>query len=80
MRIDKTTCPICGEPIRGTLEIVQGTALLLKNPDGSYNYAGETDIHWDTQEAASFDECFHGVCPNGHDWPITITIEEVSHA
>lgn len=70
MKLQTFRCPECGEIASGTLEIVQGKALLdFHGETGEADYGGETKIWWDTQETV-LDE--RGdvtlVCSNGHDW------------
>jgi hypothetical protein len=52
MKLSIPNCPECGQPATGTLETVQGVAL-LQGPDskGSFEYIGETVIDWDSQPA-----------------------------
>ena len=51
MKLSISNCPECGQPATGTLEAVQGVAL-LQGPDskGSFEYVGETVIDWDSQQ------------------------------
>ena len=63
-------CPECGEPARGTLEEVQGVALVMADPQtGKPLYAGETDIDWDSQQTVQREGKPVWVCASGHDWP-----------
>lgn len=75
MKFDPIKCPHCGEVARGSIETVTGVALFT-GPDekGEVEYAGETDIDWNTQETI-IDEDADGdpvgvilSCPNGHEW------------
>jgi hypothetical protein len=76
MKIEPAKCPECGEPAEGTLETVTGKALLLKNDDGTYDYAGETKIWWDEQRTVRDAEGrATAICSAGHEWQVTITYE-----
>lgn len=76
MKIKTPCCPTCGEPPRGTVETIQGIAELLpltwgQQPadGGGFEYAGETDVVWDTQEPVTDEhERVLLVCSNHHDW------------
>jgi hypothetical protein len=71
MRFTLDTCPICGLPPDGTLETVQGFALLQPKSDGSpgFEYAGETKIWWDEQHTVrDAQNCVTLICEKGHDW------------
>ena len=62
-------CPECGEPARGTLEVVQGVALVDPDPEtGKPVYAGETDIDWDSQQTVQRAGKPVWVCSCGHEW------------
>jgi hypothetical protein len=64
------TCPVCGEPVRGTLEALKGCALLTEpDANGKCAWAGETEIWWDEQRTVmDADGCVTLLCPNGHAW------------
>lgn len=49
MRLTTPTCPECGAAVRGTADLVPGNALLQRLGDGSYEYAGQTEMWWDGQ-------------------------------
>jgi hypothetical protein len=69
-------CPECGEPARGTLEIVQGVALVAADPDtGRPVYAGDTEMYWDSQRTVEREGKFVWVCSCGHDWPVDLIPE-----
>lgn len=74
MNLSTPTCPTCGQPAASTLETVYGRALLIRNPDGSFDYEGETKIDWDTQETvteADGSATLH--CESRHAWQSSIT-------
>ena len=49
-------CPECGETARGTLERVDGVALVNEDPTtGEIQYDGETKIDWDSQRTVERD-------------------------
>lgn len=70
MRFEPPTCPACGEQAKGVLETIPGIALLLFDESGDAQYAGETDVRWDSQSAVR-DRLGHVtlLCPDGHQWP-----------
>lgn len=62
-------CPICHQPAEGTLETVFGLALLQFDDHGKAEYAGETQIDWNTQVTCrDRDGKVTLQCPEGHRW------------
>ena len=69
-------CPECGEPARGTLEEVQGVALVMPDPEtGKPVCAGGTDVAWDSQQTVQGESKPVCVCAGGHDWPADVIAE-----
>ena len=69
-------CPECGEPARGTVEMVHGVALVYADPaTGQPRYAGETDIDWDSQQTVQCDGKPVWICACGHEWGVDIVPE-----
>ena len=70
MRFEPSNCPACGQQTSGVLETISGIALLLFDEDGTAQYAGETDVCWNSQttERDRYDRVTL-VCPGGHQWP-----------
>ena len=70
MRFDPSHCPECGELPRGTCDMIPGIALVSFNDDNrEAEFAGETDVLWDSQETpANADGLIDVTCPNGHVW------------
>jgi hypothetical protein len=67
------TCATCGEPIRGSVERLNGCALLDVDPSGAAEYAGETDVWWDEQRSVSRDpRRLVVICPNAHEWTVGV--------
>lgn len=69
MRWEDEKCPDCGGDIYGTLESLQGVALIIRDGDGDFAYEGYTEICWDAQEIIQDDEgrdCL--TCEKGHEW------------
>lgn len=70
MKLSIPNCPECGEQAKGTLEQMTGIALLNYFDDGTVEYDGSTDVHWDGQESVIDDETGDPIliCHNGHQW------------
>lgn len=66
------SCPACGLPPVGTVELIPGLSQLIADPrhPGSFDYAGQTDIDWNDQRT---DRDAAGnltlQCRHGHRWP-----------
>ena len=70
MRIQPCNCPACGQQAKGVLETIPGIAMLLFDEDDVAQYAGETDVCWDSQTTVRDEESrVTLVCPNAHQWP-----------
>ena len=63
-------CPECGEMARGTLERVEGVALVYEDPTtGEVPYDGDTQIDWNSQQTVERDGKPVWVCRGcGQDW------------
>jgi hypothetical protein len=78
MKLVTPSCPKCGSPAHGTVENILGTAVINIEDDGTFEYAGDTDMHWDTQETITNEKghitltCGQG-CP---DWVSGVICEE----
>lgn len=60
-------CPECGEIAKGTLEEVQGVALVHADPGDEHPaYSGETEIDWNSQKTVSRGKYPVWVCGCGH--------------
>ena len=69
-------CPECGEPARGTLEVVQGVALVYADPGtGKVSYSSETKIDWDSQQTVQREGKPVWNCACGHEWPADVVPE-----
>jgi len=76
MRFDPWKCPECGDAAKGTLETVPGLALLIIDPDGAADYAGETEMDWDGQRTILDNEGRATLqCPSGHQWQASVREE-----
>ena len=49
-------CPHCGGKPGGIEESILGTADIEEGEDGQYDYSGETEVNWDSQEATTDSE------------------------
>ncbi len=69
MKLRTPKCPECGLPAKGTLENLLGIARLSDiEPDGACEYAGDTEIIWDTQRTLGEGDKMMLVCHEGHNW------------
>lgn len=68
MQWEKNKCSECGELAVGILEKVDGFARLKPDNEGGFDYAGETDMLWDTQDCIVVSGCNILKCANGHTW------------
>jgi hypothetical protein len=77
MKLEIPNCPQCGLIAKGTVEQVQGLALLGEiGGDGRCEYGGETKIWWDEQRTVlDQDGRATLVCHDGHQWQSLITEE-----
>jgi hypothetical protein len=57
-----------GDRIVGTSERVWATAEIEVESDGTWSYAGGSEVHWDTQEPATRDGSTLFMCESGHEW------------
>jgi hypothetical protein len=72
MKFSPHTCPTCGEVTKGTVETVEGIALLDFDEDGDADWEGTTEISWDTQKTITEEDGIVTlVCDNGHSWQAT---------
>lgn len=70
MRFKPWKCPECGQPAKGTVDLIPGLALLTFDDDGHAEYEGETEVNWNNQ-ATRHDQAGNEIleCPAGHQWP-----------
>lgn len=75
------TCPTCGEPANGTIEVVKGRAELTVDDQGNASYTGATKLWYEEQFTVTDDEGRWAlVCANGHDWFSAVTPAVLGHA
>lgn len=82
MKLHIPNCPKCGEPARGTLELLIGRADLDPHADGgdAFEYSGWTEIFWNEQrtlhekdhEPEGPDNRPLVCCVNEHTWATAI--------
>lgn len=85
MKIKQPFCPTCGDMLIGTVDTIMGVARLgfmppdqiptpdeKPTPDSEWDWTGDTDICWDTQENDDNDEGTLVTCGE-HDWRTEIT-------
>lgn len=74
-------CPDCGDPPRGTVDLIPGVALFGGEEDGEYDYSGTTDVCWDGQYTVTLPddppESLRLVCRAGHEW-LGMMVEEAT--
>ena len=69
MRWEQQTCPTCGEPARARAETVASQVSLAFDADTEeYDFAGESEVIWDTQEPVVQAGRENLWCANGHEW------------
>lgn len=68
MKWENPNCPECGKLVEGTLEQLQGEALVEPDGDGEFQYQGETKVFWDAQTTMQVEREDVLLCPNGHEW------------
>lgn len=69
MKLTVPTCRKCGEPAAAIEERLLGDAYISKAEDGSFEYDGETEICWDSQETVISRRGLARVgCSNHHYW------------
>lgn len=67
-------CPTCGQPAMGIVESVLGVAQLDCAEGADFDYAGRTDMEWDTQKPV-LDEDHQAtlLCEQKHQWQSLVT-------
>lgn len=68
MRFKPSKCPECGEPPEGMREKLYGLALLTGSDELGFDYAGETEVDWDSQETVVEGGLVTLQCANAHAW------------
>ncbi len=70
MKFNVPLCPECSEPACGLLEELQADANIdFDEETNEYNYTGNTDMYWDTQQPIETpDGRVSLICPNHHEW------------
>jgi hypothetical protein len=64
-------CPECGEEIMGSADLVPGCALMNVESDGTFDWAGETEMDWDRQRNVEQDpKRIRVQCCDGHEWVV----------
>jgi len=78
MRFEKPRCPVCGEEPASILEMLLAHAWVSKadahEGEPLWDYAGESDILWDTQEPLEREGKVRLYCSAGHDWETRMTL------
>jgi len=74
MRFAIAVCPTCGGPPEGSVDLIPGTAMLHQNDDGTFDWEGETEVHWDGQyNIAIAPDTMTVQCWQGHEWTTPYT-------
>jgi hypothetical protein len=69
MKFEKGKCPKCGEPVRGTMDLIPGIAWVSElDADGCQEYEGETEMDWDGQRTRTHGGKLMVICSNYHTW------------
>ena len=73
MTITPSVCPECGKQVHGSVDLIPGTAMLEAHEDGTFDYCGETTVHWEGQYSVENEAGLPFVCcEDGHEWGATI--------
>ena len=76
MKLAIAKCPTCGESAAGIYEECPGLALLTEpDENGAQEYAGETEMFWDCQEAPEDNDGVEVQCENHHHWKTKVDWE-----
>jgi len=80
MRFDVPRCPTCGGRTRALSERVSVNATLTYDRETrAYDYAGDSDVFWDTQETEHDpDGRVELWCSRGHSWKARISGEDAA--
>ena len=73
MTITPDSCPQCGAQIKGTCDVIPGTARVFQNHDGTFEFSGETDVHWDGQQTKTEGGKARVICTEGHEFLAELT-------
>ena len=72
MRFTRPSCPDCGKLANGTIETVWARACFIEPESISsslvFEYSGETDVWWDTQQTVVNRGRVMLNCENEHNW------------
>lgn len=64
-----SVCPECGAKPESILENVMAAAQLMMDDSGNFDYAGESNVHWDTQQVQqNGNKQCQLQCANFHEW------------
>jgi len=69
-------CPECGENPSGIVQVIPCMASITRQGDGSFDFAGESDVWWDDQRTDIYEEMGQAEgegtvslgCKNSHRW------------
>lgn len=67
MKFITSNCPKCGQPAVAILERLYAWASLYEE-NGAFDYAGESDVDWDSQEPVETDKQVDLTCDNKDEW------------
>jgi len=88
MKFNPSRCPECGGEVAGTLEVLTGVALVVREEEDDpeqYSYDGNSEIFWDTSNTQMANDWFGGTdypedaiavqCEEGHEFGAVLTTE-----
>ena len=79
MRFAKPKCPTCRQYATGSEETVLATASLSRQKGGTFEFGGDTEVWWDSQESrCTKDGVLLLSCREGHEWESKVTFEEAA--
>lgn len=68
MKIQNPKCPTCGHVAKGILESLYCLAGIACAEDGTAEYAGESEVFWDSQTPVDDPGGITLECVNDHRW------------
>lgn len=72
MKFRPMICPQCHKMAYGTVELIRGVALMTPHKEPgkrtTFEYDGETQVDWDSQQTIGLGNEVLLTCLEGHEW------------